>query len=89
MVVVPQLGGHEQLLATNSSVREQLLERGTDVGLVPIPLGGVEVSETDFDRGLDRVSRLRAVGQRGAKPEGRHPAVPVVQVERDATQSLG
>src|SRR6185437_14472026 len=58
MVVVPQLGGHEQLLATNSSVREQLLERGTDLGLVAIPLGGVEVSEPYLDRGLDGVSRL-------------------------------
>ena len=71
MVVVPQLGGHKQLVAADCAVVEQLFKCGADLGFVAIPFGGVEVPEPDLDRGFDSVARLSAIGQRRSEPERR------------------
>ena len=68
MVVVPQLGGDEQVLAAHRSGGEQLLERRADQGFVAVPLGGVEVAEPHSDRRLDGISRLCVIGKRSPEP---------------------
>jgi len=68
MVVVPQLGGHKQVLAPDRSGGEQFFERRADLRLVAVPLGGVEMAEAHLDRGLDGVTRVRVVGERRPKP---------------------
>ena len=86
MVVVPQLGGHKQLLTAYGPGREQVFERRADLRFVAVPLGGVEVAETDLDRGLHGIGGLCPIGQRSAEPERRNLTTAVVQGESVLTQ---
>jgi hypothetical protein len=81
VIVVPQLGGHEQLVTADGPGSEQLFERRADLCFVAVPLGGVEVAESHLDRGLDGVARLVAVGKRCPEPERRYRTAAVVQDE--------
>ena len=56
VVVVPQLGGHKQVLAADRPGGEQFFERLADRRLVAISLCGVEMAEAHLDRGLDGVA---------------------------------
>src|SRR5271166_4403495 len=88
MVVVPQLGGHEQVITANRSGSEQFFERCADLRLVAVALGGVEVAESHLDRGLDGVSRLAVIGERRPKPERRNLSAAIVQGKSALKQIL-
>ena len=81
VVVVPQLRGDEELVATDGPGREQLLERRADLRFVAIAFGRIEVAESDLDRGPDGVARLVAIGKRCPEAQRRNLTAAVVQRE--------
>jgi hypothetical protein len=85
MVGVPQLRGDKDILPRNCAGRESCLQRFTDLPLIPISLGTIEVSKSDLQGARGRKSRLGRVRDQRAKAESRNLSAP--GIERDFFKS--
>jgi hypothetical protein len=88
MVVVPQLCRHEQVLAADDSVSEQVVERCADLRFVAVPFGTVQVAEPHLDRGLRGISCLCSIRDKRSKSERRNLTVAIVQRKSALMQVL-
>ncbi|MDR6409017.1 UNVERIFIED_ORG: hypothetical protein ABIC62_003326 [Burkholderia sp. 1595] len=69
VIGVPQLRGHENLLARNVPRSEPCPQSLAHLTFVPIALGTVEVPISDFQRVSGRTDRGRGIGNQRAEPE--------------------
>src|SRR6516165_399857 len=68
-LIVKELGGHENMLALQAGGAQPATQSLTDLALVAVALGGVDVAITDTERGLDRVDADRVHERHGAEPD--------------------
>src|ERR1700754_1812971 len=71
VVVVPQLRGDEQLVATNDAGLERIAHRETHDVFVAVELGAIEMTKAGFERDPDRLPRGDGVWNQGAEANGR------------------
>src|SRR5436190_10003549 len=74
MVGVPQLCCHEEIFTGNPSGGESCLQCLTDLLLVSISFGTIEVPKPRFQGCGSRDNRCGRIGNQGAEPEDRHAA---------------
>src|SRR5262245_49361853 len=72
-LVVKDLGGDENMLALEAGGAQPATQSLTDLALVAVALGGVNVTITDTERGLDRVDADRVHERHGAEPDRGNP----------------
>src|SRR5262249_57587571 len=98
-LVVKDHGCHENMLALEAGGAQPATQSLTDFALVAVALGGVDVTITDTERGLDRVDADRVHERHGAEPDGGnlcavgfdeiHGMLPHYQAPAPAAQSRG
>src|SRR5262249_44002996 len=72
-LIVIDLGGDENMLAREAGGAQPATQPLTDLALVAVALGGVDVAIADAERGLDRVDAGRVHERHGAEPDRGNP----------------
>jgi hypothetical protein len=78
VLVVPELGGDPEISSRDGGITraaaDRVLQHGTDLGLVAVDRGAVDVAVSDADRVAHRFGHLPGtdrIGTEGAEPDGR------------------
>jgi hypothetical protein len=79
MIGVPQLRGHENFFARDSSPGKARLQGLAYLALIPISLRAIEESKSGVQSVSSRRFRQSRVGNKGAKAERGHTAASVVE----------
>src|SRR5262245_3701086 len=72
-LIVIDLGGDENMLALEAGGAQPATQSLTDLALVAVALGGVDVAITDTERGLDRIDADPVHERHGAEPDRGNP----------------
>src|SRR5499433_2904686 len=72
-LIVIDLGSDENMLALEAGGAQPATQSLTDLALIAVALGGVDVAIADTERGLDRVDAGRVHERHGAEPDRGNP----------------